>query len=105
VTGKPPVERVKDPKLLIGTEVVEEAGSSPSTIVVERTVYNRDGSVLYDETWRTNYRGEKRVIRVGTKKKPEANPPPTGTTTTPTTTGPTPTTPAPEPPPPPPATP
>ncbi len=99
VTGNPPVERVRDPKLLIGTQVVEEAGSSPSTIAVERTVYNRDGSVLYDETWRTNYRGEKRVIRVGTKKKPEAKPPPT--TTTPTTTGPAQTTPTPPPPPPP----
>jgi vancomycin resistance protein YoaR len=103
VTGKPPVERVRDPTLLIGTQEVEEAGSSPSTIVVERTVYNRDGSVLYDETWRTNYRGEKRVIRVGTKRKPEAKPPPT--TTTPTTTGPTPTTPEPPAPPPPPPTP
>jgi vancomycin resistance protein YoaR len=100
VTGEPPIKRVKDPRLFVGTKVVEEQGSPPRTIVVERTVYNRDGSVLYDETWRTNYRGEKRVIRVGTKKKAESKPP---TTTTPTTTTPTaPTTPAPPPPPPPP---
>jgi vancomycin resistance protein YoaR len=97
VTGEPPIKRVKDPRLLVGTSVVEEQGSPPSTIVVERTVYNRDGSVLYDETWRTNYRGEKRVIRVGTKKKEEPKPP---TTSTPTTTTPTTTS---KPPPPPPA--
>ena len=100
VTGNPPVERIKDPTLVVGTQVVEEAGSPPRSIAVKRTVYDRDGSVLRDETWQTNYRGEKRVIRVGTKKKPEATPPPT-TTTAPTTTGPTPTTPAPPPPAPP----
>jgi vancomycin resistance protein YoaR len=98
VTGEPPIKRVNDPRLLVGTTVVEEQGSPPRTIAVERTVYNRDGSVLYDETWRTNYRGEKRVIRVGTKKKAEPKPP---TTTTTTTTPTTPKTPAPPPPPPP----
>ena len=69
MTGKPPEKRVKDPTLTVGTEVVEELGSSPQSVTVTRTVYNKDGSVLYDESWRTNYRGEKRVIRVGTKKK------------------------------------
>jgi vancomycin resistance protein YoaR len=92
VTGNPPVKRIKDPKLTVGTEVVEELGSSPQSVTVTRTVYNRDGSVLYDETWRTNYRGEKRVIRVGTKKKEKPEPPTTSTptTTTPTTTSPPP---------------
>jgi len=99
VTGKPPEKRVKDPTLTVGTEVVEELGSSPQSVAVTRTVYNRDGSVLYEETWRTNYRGEKRVIRVGTKKKEEEEPP---TTSTPTTTTPTTTTKPPPPPPPPP---
>ena len=99
VTGKPPEQRVKDPKLTVGTEVVEELGSSPQSVTVKRVVYNRDGSVLYDETWQTNYRGEKRVIRVGTKKKEEQPP----TTSTPTTTTPTtPTTTTQKPPPPPP---
>ncbi|HJV29338.1 MAG TPA: VanW family protein [Gaiellaceae bacterium] len=100
VTGKPPVKRIKDPTLTVGTQVVEEIGSSPQSVTVTRTVYNRDGSVLYDETWRTNYRGEKRVIRVGTKKKDKPKPPTTSTptTTTPTTTTPTTTSPAPPPP-------
>ncbi|HET9675768.1 MAG TPA: VanW family protein [Gaiellaceae bacterium] len=97
-TGEPPIERISDPTLFVGTKVVEESGSAPSTVLVKRTVYENDGSVLYDESWRTNYRGEKRVIRVGTKKKEEPKPPTTSTptTTTPTTT--TPTTPAPPPP-------
>jgi len=99
VTGKPPIKRVKDPTLTVGTQVVEELGSSPQSVTVKRTVYNKDGSVLYDETWRTNYRGEKRVIRVGTKKKEEEPPP---TTSTPTTTTPTTTKPPPPPPPAPP---
>jgi vancomycin resistance protein YoaR len=97
VTGPVPVQRVRDPKLLVGTRIVEEVGSAPSSVTVKRIVYKEDGSVLYDETWRTNYRGEKSVVRVGTKKKKVT------TTTTPTTTAPTtstPTTPNPKPPPP-----
>ena len=98
-TGEAPIERVSDPTLFVGTKVLEESGSAPSTVAVKRTVYKQDGSVLYDETWRTNYLGEKRVIRVGTKEKPE--PPPTTTTTTTTDTTPTTTTPTtPKPPPP-----
>ncbi len=95
-----PIKRVPDPTMLKGKKVVEEAGAPPTSVVVKRTVYNRDGSVLYDETWRTNYRGEKRVIRVGTKKKAEEKPP---TTSTPTTTTPTTTVPVEPPPPAPPA--
>jgi vancomycin resistance protein YoaR len=97
VTGPVPVQRVRDPKLPVGTRIVEEIGSAPTSVTVKRTVYNDDGSVLYDETWRTNYRGEKSIVRVGTKKK-EVPTTTTPTTTTPTTT--TPTTPKPKPPPP-----
>jgi vancomycin resistance protein YoaR len=100
VTGPVPVQRVRDPKLLVGTSIVEEVGSAPSSVLVKRTVYRDDGSVLYDETWRTNYRGEKSIVRVGTKKK-EVPTTTTPTTTTPTTSTPTtPTTPKPKPPPP-----
>ena len=95
VTGPVPIKRVPDPTLLVGTKVVEEVGSPPRSVTVKRTVYDREGDVLYDETWRTNYRGEKRVVRVGTKKKEEPKTP-TTTTTTPTTPKPPP--PAPPPP-------
>jgi vancomycin resistance protein YoaR len=75
VTGPVPVKRVPDPALLVGKRVVEEEGSQPTSVTVKRTVYNTDGTVLYDEVWRTNYRGEKRVIRVGTKKEKPKPPP------------------------------
>jgi vancomycin resistance protein YoaR len=75
ITGPVPIKRVPDPTMLVGERVVEEEGAPPRSVTVTRTVYNADGSVLYDEVWRTNYRGEKRVIRVGTKKA-EPKPPP-----------------------------
>ncbi len=68
VTGPPPVRRVKDPTLAKGKTVVEEPGSSSSATSVKRTVYRENGSVLYAETWNTSYRGESKLVRVGTKK-------------------------------------
>ena len=96
VTGSAPVKRVKDPKLLRGRTVVEETGSSPSRTSVTRTIYGADGELMRTETWNTSYRGETRLVRVGTKtKKPPAKketppadattPPPDGTSTTPPT--------------------
>jgi vancomycin resistance protein YoaR len=79
VTGLVPIKRVEDPTMYVGQVVVEEEGSLPQSITVKRKVYDRDGDVLYDETWRTNYRGEKRVLRVGTRvpePKPEPKPKP-----------------------------
>ena len=103
ITGPGPVRRVPDPTLERGTEIVEEEGSDARATSVTRTVYSADGSVLYDETWNTSYRGDYRIIRVGTKPKPEPKPepepekpakddavPPTTTTTTRTTTAPKP---------------
>jgi hypothetical protein len=91
---------VKDPTLLVGTTVVEEEGSSPSRTSVRRTIYGAEGDLLRSETWNTSYRGETRVVRVGTKpkeppKKPkpkaggqEPAPPTTGDETTPPPTRP-----------------
>jgi vancomycin resistance protein YoaR len=75
-TGSAPVERIKDPTLAKGKTVVESSGSSPSRTVVTRKVYGPDGKLLHDETWTTSYKGETRVIRVGTKVAPvkEAKP-------------------------------
>ena len=78
VTGSAPERRVKDPKLLVGETVVEEAGSSSSETTVTRTVYGPDGSLIREETWNTAYKGETKVIRVGTKQpEPEPEPKPT----------------------------
>jgi vancomycin resistance protein YoaR len=74
VTGSAPVERVKDPSLPKGRTVVEEEGSSPSRTSVTRTIYGADGELLRSETWNTSYKGETRIIRVGTKPK-EQKPP------------------------------
>jgi len=98
VTGPPPIRRVKDPELAKGKTVVEEEGSPARATSVDRTVYDEHGNVLHDETWNTSYRGEYRIVRVGTKPKepkPDEKPlpgekPKPGTTTAATTTAPLP---------------
>jgi vancomycin resistance protein YoaR len=79
VTGPPPVRRVPDPSLPAGEKVLEESGSPSLSTSVERKVYDANGKLLYDTRFYSSYRGETRVIRVGTKPKP------TETTTTDTT--------------------
>jgi vancomycin resistance protein YoaR len=89
-TGPPPVKKVPDPTLLVGQKVLQESGSPARRTSVERKVYDAGGKLLYDTTFYSSYRGETRVVRVGTKRKPK----PTDengagtTTTTPTTTTP-----------------
>jgi len=97
VTGPAPVKRIPDGNLLKGHEVVQESGSSPLSTSVHRTVYSPSGKLLHDDVWYSSYRGEVRVVRVGTKKPPPPPPPPknektkttTTETTSPTTTTPT----------------
>jgi vancomycin resistance protein YoaR len=88
VTGPPPVKRINDPSLFVGQTVVEEPGSSSLKTSNERKVYDADGKLLFDTTFYSSYRGELKVIRVGTKKRPkdETATTTTGTTTTTTTT-------------------
>ena len=74
ITGPPRVRRVPDPTLRKGKTILEEEGSPSSATSVTRTVYAADGTVLYDETWNTSYRGEYRIIRYGTKPKPKPEP-------------------------------
>jgi vancomycin resistance protein YoaR len=88
VTGPPPIKKVRDPTLLVGKTVVEESGSPSRSTSVERKVYDAEGKLLYDTTFYSSYRGEARIIRVGTKKRPadENSTTITGTTTTTATT-------------------
>jgi hypothetical protein len=84
-----PVRETSDADLLVGTTVVDEAGSPALQTSVERKVYDRKGRLRYDDHWSSHYRGEYRIVRVGTKKPP---PPPvkkttTTESTTPATTG------------------
>jgi vancomycin resistance protein YoaR len=84
VTGSAPVQRVKDPTLAKGKTVVDEEGSSPSRTSVTRTIYGENGALIRTETWNTSYKGETRVVRIGTKpkqpqgKKGNAKPPAAG---------------------------
>ncbi len=76
ITDPPRIRRTPDSTLERGTEVVEEEGSDARVTSVTRTVYDDDGAVLHDETWNTSYRGEYRIVRVGTKPKPKPEPAP-----------------------------
>jgi vancomycin resistance protein YoaR len=73
-TGPAPVQRVPDSSLFLGETSVEESGSPSLSTSVERKVYSASGALLYDNTWYSNYRGEMRVVHVGTKPRPA--PPP-----------------------------
>ena len=82
VTGRPPTEWDKDPKLLKGKKRIVMAGSPPLSTSVRRRVYSADGKLLYDNTWSSHYVGDKRVVHIGTKKPPKRTGPtgPTGAT-------------------------
>jgi vancomycin resistance protein YoaR len=83
VTGPAPIKRINDPSLLVGQTVVEEPGSSALKTSNQRKVYDAKGKLLFDTTFYSSYRGEVRIIRVGTKPRPKDQ---TDTTTTGTTT-------------------
>jgi vancomycin resistance protein YoaR len=76
VTGQPPVKRVPDPNLTVGTTVLEESGSPSRSTSVRRRVFSSSGKLLYDHTWYSSYSAEPRVVNYGTKPKPEPPPPP-----------------------------
>ena len=75
VTGKVPVERVDDPTLAKGEQMVEEEGAAPSRTSATRKVYSADGELIHSETWTTSYEGQDRIVRVGTKIEPKAKKP------------------------------
>jgi vancomycin resistance protein YoaR len=111
-TGPVPVKETDDPTLLKGKRVTDQFGAPPRETSVHRLVYDADGKLLYDNTWKSYYVGEPSLVRVGTKKPPKkavkakpgtgdpttTNPTdptdPTATTTDPTATTPAATTPA-----------
>jgi vancomycin resistance protein YoaR len=75
VVGRPQTEREPDETLYEGERVVEFAGEPSREIRVERIIY-QGGEVLRRESWYTNYRYEARIVRVGTKPRPEPVAPP-----------------------------
>jgi vancomycin resistance protein YoaR len=71
VTGPVPVKATKDPLVPKGKRVVDEFGAPPRQTSVQRLVYDANGKLLYDNTWRSFYVGEPSLVRVGTKKPPK----------------------------------
>lgn len=94
VAGAVPVKKVSDPALPAGQQVVDETGEPPRTTSVRRVVYDANGKVLHDTVFYSSYRGEARVVRVGTKAPPKPTTTSTATTTTSTATTTTPKPPA-----------
>jgi vancomycin resistance protein YoaR len=98
VSGPVPIQRIPDPSLLKGQTVIQQYGTAPQQTAVHRKVYAANGTLLHDDTWTSDYVGEKQIVKAGTKEPP---PPPKQTTTgktettpaqtssTPTTTTPT----------------
>jgi hypothetical protein len=84
VAGPVPVREVDDATLLVGENIVDTAGSPALATSVERKVYTARGRLLYDDNWSSHYRGEYRIVRIGTKEPP---PPPPKKKPTTTTTG------------------
>jgi uncharacterized protein YabE (DUF348 family) len=73
-TGAPPRKYVKDPTLPKGERVIEQEGSRPSRTTATREIYAPDGQLIDSETWTTSYKGETRIIRIGTKAPEAAKP-------------------------------
>ena len=67
-TGAPPLTRIRDSTLPAGKTLVVDGGEPSRSTSVRRLVYSPRGKLLYDTTWYSSYRGEARVVRVGTKK-------------------------------------
>lgn len=87
INGPPPLKRILDPNLAVGTKVVEDTGQSSSSTHVRRRVYKADGKLLHDNTWYSSYRSSPKIVRVGTKTaKKNKGKSKTDTTTTTTTT-------------------
>ena len=71
MTGPVPVKETDDPALEKGKRVMDEFGAPPRQTSVRRLVYDADGKLLYDNTWRSFYVGEPSLVRVGTKEPPK----------------------------------
>jgi vancomycin resistance protein YoaR len=72
-TGRPPVKKILDSHLQVGEQRVVESGQPSRAVSVRRTVYDKDGDLLYDTTWYSSYVAEPKVVRLGTTPKPAAS--------------------------------
>jgi len=77
VTGAPGAKRTPDANLWTGVQVVDDAGEPSRRTSVTRRVYSPQGKLLSETTWTSWYRSEPKLIRYGTKQRPNEQPPPT----------------------------
>jgi len=72
-----PTERKKNPDMFVDEEKVTHRGQDGRTIYVVRKVYDSQGNLLRESTFKSTYSAVKEVIEVGTKEreKPPAPPP------------------------------
>jgi vancomycin resistance protein YoaR len=74
VTGPPHVKRVPDPNSYKGETWVESYGQPSRSTWVHRIVRDRNGHVLYDNTWYSSYQWEPKIVHYGTKPRPKSAP-------------------------------
>jgi vancomycin resistance protein YoaR len=67
--GAPPVKKTVDPTLKPGETVVDYVGVPSMSTSVSRKVYERNGKLLYDDTWYSSYRADPALVRVGPPRK------------------------------------
>jgi vancomycin resistance protein YoaR len=82
--GAPPVKQTVDPTLKPGEKVIDDPGAPAMSTSVTREVYDRNGKLLYNDTWYSSYRALPELVRIGPKRKPKTAT--TKTATTPTST-------------------
>ncbi len=63
-----PTEEIKDPKMVVGSRVIEDPGVEGKTITVTRTV-SKDGKEIRTDRFVSVYKPKVEVVRVGTKPK------------------------------------
>ena len=61
-----------DPALFVGQTSVEESGDALAVDERRAQGLHAGGTLLYDNTWYSSYRGEPRIVHVGTKPRPVA---------------------------------
>jgi vancomycin resistance protein YoaR len=76
VVAPPPVQSSVDPTLKPGETVIDQSGVPAQATSVRRRVYAPNGTLLYDNTWYSNYQAVAEVMRVGPKAKPKPKPVP-----------------------------
>ena len=68
-----PTEKIKDPKMVVGSRVVEDPGVDGKSITVKRIV-SKNGKIIRTDRFVSVYKPKAEVVRVGTKpKKPPAD--------------------------------